>query len=184
MPVPRRAGSEAHRCRANPGERLGISEAERPTSTITVVRLPPATGRTDPVRERAAPRGWPTLCGDTVHVPEVSEALLERVRRVYSSQAADEVRFGQAAPDLFARLDSSVGVLVAMTCDHWFARLFENWAASCVWHGTDVRSSTIVFPTDRQAQERIERLGFLTYFDQDSELLFGMRESGAYGDLA
>jgi hypothetical protein len=144
----------------------------------------PATGGIDPVREPAAPRSWPTLCGDTVDVPQVSEALLERVRRVYSSQAGDEVRFGQEAPDLFAQLDPSVGVLVAMSCDHRFARLFENWAASCVWHGIDVRSSTIVFPTDRQAQERIERLGFLTYFDQDSELLFGMRESGAYGDLA
>lgn len=108
----------------------------------------------------------------------------ERCERIYELQADDTGRFDVAAGDLVARLDGSVGSITAMTCDHRFVPLFENWVEGCDRAGLKVRDSTMVFPIDREAFDRIETLGFVAHFDDESELLGGMRESVSYGDLA
>jgi hypothetical protein len=114
---------------------------------------------------------------------EIPEAVRLRCRRVEELQVVDSTRFAAAAPALLDRFELSNGVLTTMTCDDRFSILFANWAAACDQHAIDVRESTLVFATDERARERVESLGFVTYFDDESQLLADMKPSGRYGDL-
>lgn len=108
--------------------------------------------------------------------------MLDELEQVYAHQDADAKRFRKAMPALVSRLEPDLGVVTAMTLNHRFGELFENWAASCDAHGIDVRRSTIVMPTDAQAHEMVESLGFVSWFDPQSEMLATMAPSGRYGD--
>lgn len=129
-------------------------------------------------------RPWAPVRFHVAGSAEISDAITAQCDEVYHLQAQDSARFASASTDLFERLDASVGSVIAMTCDHRFSTLFANWAASCDHHGIDVRSSTIVFPTDGQAFDRIEALGFVAYHDPDSALVRAMSPSGSYADPA
>jgi hypothetical protein len=115
---------------------------------------------------------------------EVPETHRDTGRRIHRLQADDDIRFRDATTSLLERLDLSSGVITAMTCDHRFALLFENWVASCDRFGIECRASTIVFPTDRVALERVEALGFVAYFDDESQQVREMTDSHAYGSSA
>jgi hypothetical protein len=115
---------------------------------------------------------------------EIPDAIRERCNRVYALQAADRERLRATVPELIRRLDLTTGVLTAMTCDHRFALLLENWAASCDRAGIDCRESTVVFPTDPRAHAHVETLGFVSYFDAESRCLSAMTDSAIYGDHA
>lgn len=115
---------------------------------------------------------------------KISAESQAAVRRVYDAQSEDDERFAAAMPSLQVDLDLSGGVVTAMTCDRRFVLLLENWAASCVRHGIDIRNSTIVFPTDLEAHRRAESCGFISYFDSESLLIASMGDSGTYGDPA
>lgn len=140
-------------------------------------------GQTVGVAEREMQRTWPAVRFHARDEPILQSALIERIERVYERQAADTVRFDRAADDLLARLDPDLDALVAMTCDRRFGPLFVNWAASCDRSDIDVRSKTVVFPTDAATRDRIEAIGFATYFDEESDALRDMSDSGEYGDL-
>ena len=137
---------------------------------MTGERPHPARKYRAPIRFHTRPRAQPT------------PKLLAHVERVYEHQDADTARFRRAAPSLLARLTPDMSMLTAMTCDHRFAFLFENWAASCDRHGIDVRSTTLVVPTDIEAHRRVESLGFVSWFDTDSDALSMMEASGRYSD--
>lgn len=113
---------------------------------------------------------------------EIPEAVRLHCQRVEELQADDRTRFVSGVPALLQRLGLSRGVLTAMTCDDGFSILFANWAAACDRHDIDVRATTLVFPTDERAREHIESLGFVAYFDDQSQLLREMKPSGGYGD--
>jgi hypothetical protein len=115
---------------------------------------------------------------------EIPEELRLRCDRIDELQAEDSERFVVAAPTLLRRLELSRRVITAMTCDDRFSILFANWAAGCDRHGIDVRATTLVFPTDDRACERIESLGFVAYFDDQSQFLREMTTSTVYGDSA
>ena len=132
--------------------------------------------------ERFGYEPTPSVRFHSVHSVEIPEALRLHCQRVDALQADDHARFLAAAPALLQRLDVSRGVLTAMTCDDRFSTLFANWAAACDRYGIDVRPTTLVFPTDEQARERIESLGFVAYFDGESQLLREMQPSNKYGD--
>ncbi len=131
-----------------------------------------------------AAREWPPIRFHSHGEVEIPEAVCLHSRRIAELQADDHTRFVAGAPALLQRLDLSRGVLTVMTCDDRFSILFANWAASCDRHGIDVRESTLVFPTDEQARARIESLGFVAYFDDESLLLREMQPSGMFGDWA
>ncbi len=116
--------------------------------------------------------------------PEVSEDLLKRVAGVYRQQARDGERFAAARTELAKRVDLSGGAVVGMAFDHRFSRLFENWVAACDRFAIECRSHTMIFATDAGARQVAQRLGFVVYHDEESELLAAMTESGSYGDQA
>ena len=127
-------------------------------------------------------REWASISFRPSTGVKIPEAVRQRCRWVDYHQAEDHTRFVAGIPALLQRLDLSRGVLTAMTCDDRFSILFANWAASCDRYGIDVRATTLVFPTDEQARDRIESLGFVAYFDDESQLLREMQPSGQYGD--
>ncbi len=154
-------------------------------------RVPPAVdtrrwrlGQTVDVADRGIQRRWPALRFHAHDRPTLQPQLVERTERIYEQQAADTARFDAAAGKLLATLGSGLDSVVAMTCDRRFGPLFVNWAASCDRHDIDVRSTTVVFPTDAATRDRIEPLGFVTYYDEESEALADLRDSAAYGDPA
>lgn len=127
-------------------------------------------------------RNWAPVRFHSVHRVEIPEAVRLHCQRIDALQADDHARFVAAAPALLQRLDASGGALTAKTCNDRFSILFANWAAGCDRHRIDVRATTLVFPTDQQALERVESLGFVAYFDDQSQLLREMQPSGKYGD--
>lgn len=128
-------------------------------------------------------RVWAKIQFPSIHQPEVREAVLEHVADVYRQQGLDGDRFAMASAELMKCLDLSAGVVVGMTCDHRFSRLFENWVAACDRFAIECRSHTIVFATDVDARQVAQRLGFVVYHDEESELLAAMTESRSYGDV-
>lgn len=113
---------------------------------------------------------------------EVPQRVVEHVAEVYRRQAADSDRFASAAPSIMRRLDLGAGAVVGMTCDRRFAQLVENWVTGCDRAGIEVRSRTIVFTTDDDAARRIDALGLVVHYDEQSEALAAMRPSRQYGD--
>ncbi|MFK7918844.1 MAG: putative nucleotide-diphospho-sugar transferase [Ilumatobacter sp.] len=110
------------------------------------------------------------------------EQVRETAERIYALHSDDDGRFDAAVPTLRRELDLSDRVLIAMTCNHRFASLLENWAASCDRASIEVRSKTLIFATDQRAFDRARQLGFSTYYDGDSELLGELGASATYGD--
>ena len=102
--------------------------------------------------------------------------------RVAAMQVELDRDFDATVDGLLARLDVSGGQVIVMTFDTRFASLFENWVASCDRADISVRKRTLVFPTDAEACERAESLGFVASFDPSSPLLASMGRSAAYGD--
>lgn len=136
-------------------------------------------------RSRIAPspaqRPWAGIRFHQTKPAEPTEEQRQMAKDIYQLQDHDDRRFDARTPALLSQLDLSGGAVIATTCDHRFAALFENWAASCDRSQIDVRSKTIVFATDEQAFERAQALGFVAYYDVDSELLDDMGHSTAYG---
>ena len=130
----------------------------------------------------STPRNWAPIRFHPRGRAEIPDAIRERCERVYALQADDTARFASVAADLRDRLDPTTRTVTAMTCDERFVILFENWAAGCDQAGIDCRTSTVVFPTDRATASRVEELGFVAHFDDESELLRGMTPSRQYGD--
>jgi len=123
----------------------------------------------------------------TVHFPagksaEPSDGMLQEVAQIYAWQQLDSERFRSNQGALFGRLDPHRTLTIAMNCDSVFVELFENWVASCSHAKLDNRHRTVVFVTDRPAMERVEALGYVAYFDEQSAFLASMKPSGQYGD--
>ncbi len=74
------------------------------------------------------------------------------------------------------------GALLAMTCNAPYATLLENWHASCLSNDIDVRSRTVLFPMDREADAVGRALGYATFFDPDSYGIYESRSDVAFGD--
>ncbi len=144
----------------------------------------PSGRKTAAMTDGSTKREWAPLRFHSSRRLEIPERHREKSRRVYELQADDDIRFAAATAGLLKRLDLSRGVVTGMTCDHRFSLLLENWAASCTRFGIECRAATIVFPTDRDALERVESLGFVAYFDDDSQLLRDMTQSESFGDIA
>jgi hypothetical protein len=132
----------------------------------------------------SAGREWAPIRFHSTDAVEIPDDVRLRCQHVEELQAHDRTRFVASVPAVLRRLDLSRGVLTVMTCDDRFSILFANWAAACDRHGIDVRATTLVFATDEAARDRIESLGFVAYFDHDSQLLREMTHSGVYGDQA
>lgn len=129
------------------------------------------------------PDGVPTRRGRPDE-GEIPATVRERCGHLAELLTDDHTRFVGNAAAVTHRLDLAGNRLTVMTCDDRFSVLFANWAASCDRHRIEVRSTTLVFPTDERARDRVESLGFVAYFDPESAFLREMRPSGRYGDLA
>lgn len=127
-------------------------------------------------------REWADITFRSSLAVEIPRWMSERSHRLTELLADDHTRFVASAPAVLQRLDLSEGRLTAMNCDDRFSVLFANWAAACDRHGIEVRTTTLVFPTDERARDHIESLGFVTYFDAESQFLREMRPSAKYGD--
>ncbi len=132
----------------------------------------------------SAERPWADIRFRPSPAAEIPEWVRARCQHLAELLADDHTRFVANAATVLHRLDRSDGRLTAMTCDDRFSVLFANWAAACDRHGIEVRATTLVFPTDERARDRVESLGFVSYFDEQSQFLREMRPSGEYGDLS
>ena len=129
-----------------------------------------------------AERKWADIRFHPMHAAEIPARIRESSRRLAELLVDDHARFAASAAAVLRRLDLSGGRLTAMTCDDRFSVLFANWAAACDRHGIEVRTTTLVFPTDEGARDRVESLGFVTYFDDESLFLREIQPSWKYGD--
>ena len=127
-------------------------------------------------------RKWAEIRFHPTHAAEIPAWIRERSRRLAALLADDHTRFAASAAAVLRRLDLSGSRLTVMTCDDRFSVLFANWAASCDRHGIEVRATTLVFPTDERARDRVESLGFVTHFDDQSLFLREIQPSWKYGD--
>lgn len=188
MPPQRQRSTEARR--ANRRDLHPYLEERTDSRLLTHIENVPklAAGtrarKTVAIAGHTTERSWAPIRVHSVHRPEIPDHARRKTERVYELQSEDDVRFDAAIAGLLGRLDLSDGAVTAMTCDHEFVPLLENWAASCDRSGIECRAATVVFPTDRDAFDRIESLGFVTYFDEESQFLSEMTQSAAYGDTA
>ena len=95
----------------------------------------------------------------------------------YRSRAGDRRARLQ---ELCVRLDA--GPLLVMTFNAPYAQLFENWHRSCRQHDIDVRSCTVVFPMDDEAEAVAGQLGYATFFDPESYGSYERSAAVKFGD--
>lgn len=72
--------------------------------------------------------------------------------------------------------------IVTSVFNEGFTPLLRNWAASCDRHGIDPRTSTLLFPTDEEANAAAVELGFATLFDAESVRQVPNEGAAVYGD--
>ena len=78
--------------------------------------------------------------------------------------------------------DLEPGPIVVSTFNRDYSILLSNWASSCYEHGIECQAFTLLFPTDRAADEHARSLGFKTYFDGVSYGVQSAAAHGAFGD--
>lgn len=80
------------------------------------------------------------------------------------------------------RRDLDAGAVLAMTFNAPYAPLFHNWHESCRANDIDVRSRTVLFPMDEEADALGRSLGYATLFDPESYGTYGCDPDVEFGD--
>ena len=88
-------------------------------------------------------------------VTEVAESYHALYRRHEHERS---LRLGH----MYAELGRPENVITMLYCSRFFP-LFENWLASCVAHGIDVKERLIVFTLDESAHRSTQALGVKSY---------------------